>query len=91
MEMTFIYIDAPDIDLKNFSLDDFYTVTKELDDDDSITDIARDIAKRCTEHKMSNFKGKIINQFVYLSLNPIKGQNFYDSMLNYYFNEKNEV
>ncbi|EMS0255339.1 hypothetical protein WKN70_002146, partial [Enterococcus faecalis] len=52
MEMTFIYIDAPDIDLKNFSLDDFYTVTKELDDDDSITDIARDIAKRCTEHKM---------------------------------------
>ena len=40
---------------------------------------------------MSNFKGKIINQFVYLSLNPIKGQNFYDSMLNYYFNEKNEV
>ena len=87
MEMTFIYIDAPDIDLKNFSLDDFYTVTKELDDDDSITDIA----KRCTEHKMSNFKGKIINQFVYLSLNPIKGQNFYDSMLNYYFNEKNEV
>ena len=91
MEMTFIYIDAPDIDLKNFSLDDFYTVTKELDDDDSITDIARDRAKRCTEHKMSNFKGKIINQFVYLSLNPIKGQNFYDSMLNYYFNEKNEV
>ncbi|MGH2195938.1 hypothetical protein, partial [Enterococcus faecalis] len=25
MEMTFIYIDAPNIDLKNFSLDDFYT------------------------------------------------------------------
>ncbi|MGH2183160.1 hypothetical protein ACQ10C_16510, partial [Enterococcus faecalis] len=51
----------------------------------------RHIAKRCTEQKISNFKRKIINQFVYLSLNPIKGQNFYDSMVNYYFNEKNEV
>ena len=58
MEMTFIYIDAPDIDLKILVWMIFYTVTKELDDDDSITDIARDIAKRCTEHKMSNFKGR---------------------------------
>ena len=91
MEITFIYIGNPKVDLKESNLAEFYTVKKELANNDSITEAAKDIVKSYNKQKRDYLESQDKDRSVFLSFNPIEGQTLYTSYPDYYFNEKNEV
>ena len=91
MEITFIYIGNPKVDLKESNLAESYTVKKELANNDSITEAAKDIVKSYNKQKRDYLESQDKDRSVFLSFNPIEGQTLYTSYPDYYFNEKNEV
>ena len=87
MEITFIYIGNPKVDLKESNLAEFYTV-KKLANNDSITEAAKDIVKSYNKQKRDYLESQDKDRSVFLSFNPIEGQTLYTSYPDYYFNEK---
>ncbi|EHQ2626974.1 hypothetical protein KRC34_002774, partial [Enterococcus faecalis] len=73
MEITFIYIGNPKVDLKESNLAEFYTVKKELANNDSITEAAKDIVKSYNKQKRDYLESQDKDRSVFLSFNPIEG------------------
>lgn len=90
MEVTFVFLDSPYNDLSKCNITDSLTVKKDLADDDSVTDIAKVIAKKYSKCKQGNNESSE-DVPVILFFNPVDGQDLYSTSPDYYFNEKNEV
>lgn len=91
MEVTFIYLDTPYRDLTECNVSDSYTVKKELVDDDSVTDIAKGVAKDYINRNLGHFGGIEEDIPVILFFNPVDGQDLYSTNPDYYFNERDNV
>lgn len=91
MEVTFIYLDTPYRNLNECNVTDSYIVKKELADDDSVTDIAKEVAKNYINRNLGHFGGTEGDISVILFFNPVDGQDLYSTNPDYYFNERDVV
>ncbi len=91
MEVTFIYLDTPCRDLNESNITDLYTVKKELADDDSVTDMAKEVAKDYINCNLGHVRETERDISVILFFKPVDGQDIYSTTPDYYFNERDEV
>lgn len=91
MKINFIYGAFYNYDSKKLVSENTYQVAREVNDNESLKDIAIEIALEAGEKGFYVYDGlKELNK-IFLSFHPIAGEDFLNNFPNYYFNDKEEV